>query len=103
MSVLSEIILDGQERALSDGVRRHLPYDRVSRKAFVCIGVRRCGKSTLLDQIMAALIAEGIPLRCSCARQHTRRSPYFPAWSAGTTVTALGGAKRRGEQCISSP
>ncbi len=61
MSVLSEIILDGQERALSEGVRRHLPYERVSRKAFVCIGVRRCGKSTLLDQIMAELIAEGIP------------------------------------------
>jgi len=60
MSYLSEIILDGQERALSCGVQRHLSYELVSRKAFVCIGVRRCGKSTLLDQIMAALIGKGI-------------------------------------------
>lgn len=61
MSALSEIILDGQERALSGGIRRHLPYELVPRKAFVCIGVRRCGKSTLLDQIMEKLLAEGVP------------------------------------------
>lgn len=61
MRVLSQIILDGQERELCEGTRRHLQYELVSRKAFVCIGVRRCGKSTLLDQMMQALIHKGVP------------------------------------------
>ena len=60
MSSLSEIILDGQERALACGVRRHLQYELVPGKALVCVGVRRCGKSTLLDQIMARLSRDGI-------------------------------------------
>jgi len=60
MSVISEILLDGQDRDLTVGTRRHLRYEWVSGKAFVCIGVRRCGKSTLLDQIMHALVEEGV-------------------------------------------
>lgn len=60
MSTLSEIIVDGQVRELSAGITRHLPYERVESKAFVCIGVRRCGKSTLMDQIMETLIANGV-------------------------------------------
>ncbi len=60
MSVISEIILDGQERDLTLGTPRHIPYELVARKAFVCIGVRRCGKSTLMDQIMQKLIGQGV-------------------------------------------
>jgi len=60
MNALSEIVLDGQERPLECGVPRHLPYELAQGKAFVCIGVRRCGKSTLLDQIMERLQTDGI-------------------------------------------
>lgn len=42
LDLLKEIILDFQEQPLECGVTRHLPYERVSGKAFVCVGVRRC-------------------------------------------------------------
>ncbi len=60
MSAVAEIILDGQERELECGVSRHLNYELVPGKAFICIGVRRCGKSTLLDQIMQQLIRNNV-------------------------------------------
>ena len=50
--LLKEIILDFQNESLETGIKRHLKYELVQGKAFVCIGVRRCGKSTLLYQII---------------------------------------------------
>lgn len=49
---LKEIILNFQSEILDTGIKRHLSYELVRGKAFVCIGVRRCGKSTLLYQII---------------------------------------------------
>lgn len=53
--ILQQIILDFQVQELYEGVPRHLKYEMVPRKAFVCIGVRRCGKSTFLYQIINQL------------------------------------------------
>jgi predicted AAA+ superfamily ATPase len=60
LELLKEIILDFQSETLDTGVKRHLQYDIVKGKAFVCIGVRRCGKSTLLYQIIDALENQGV-------------------------------------------
>lgn len=58
--IVKEIILDFQSEVLETGIKRHLSYELVPRKAFVCIGVRRCGKSTLLFQIMEQLLKKGV-------------------------------------------
>lgn len=60
---LKELILDFQSQPLTPGVPRDLALERVPRKAAVCIGVRRCGKSTLLFQEMDRLLKQGISLQ----------------------------------------
>lgn len=60
LEILKEIILDFQSEILSAGIKRHLNYELVKGKAFVCIGVRRCGKSTLLYQIIEDLEKQGV-------------------------------------------
>lgn len=60
LDLLKELILDFQNQVLDTGIKRHLKYEPVRGKAFVCIGVRRCGKSTLLYQIIEDLRRKGI-------------------------------------------
>lgn len=60
LEILQEIILDFQSEVLNTGTKRHLQYELVKGKAFVCIGVRRCGKSTLLYQIIKDLENQGV-------------------------------------------
>jgi len=60
IELLKEIILDFQNESLETGVKRHLGYELVQGKAFICIGVRRCGKSTLLYQIIDDLKRKGV-------------------------------------------
>jgi hypothetical protein len=60
LDFLKELILDFQNETLDTGIKRHLDYERVKGKAFVCIGVRRCGKSTLLYQIIEDLRRSGV-------------------------------------------
>ena len=60
LEAVKEIILDFQEEAFSTGIKRHLEYELVEGKVFVGIGVRRCGKSTLLYQIIEDLELKGI-------------------------------------------
>ena len=57
---LQEIILDFQELQLETGTPRRLKLTTLPGKASVCIGVRRCGKSTYLFQIMEQLKREGV-------------------------------------------
>ncbi len=59
LEILKEIILDFQNESLFTGTKRHLQYELVKGKAFVCIGVRRSGKSTLLYQIVEDLKNQG--------------------------------------------
>jgi len=50
LETLKEIILDNQETELFTGSLRHIEMPNLQGKASICIGVRRCGKSTLLNQ-----------------------------------------------------
>jgi uncharacterized protein len=61
LETVKTIILDSQEAAFLTGIPRRLPLKPVSGKAAVCIGVRRCGKSTYLNQIIQKLIDDGVP------------------------------------------
>ncbi len=61
IETLKKIILDFQENEFSSGVPRNLKIKSVRGKASVCIGVRRCGKTTLFYQIMNSLKNKGIP------------------------------------------
>jgi len=61
LETVKTVILDSQETTLLTGVPRRFQLETVPRKAAVCIGVRRCGKSTYLHQIMQRLIDDGVP------------------------------------------
>jgi predicted AAA+ superfamily ATPase len=43
-----------------NGVPRHLKIETVSGKVTICSGVRRCGKSTLMFQLIRRLLDSGI-------------------------------------------
>lgn len=58
---LKSIILDFQELPFTPGVPRRLDVQPVPGKASICIGVRRSGKSTYLQQVMQRLLDSGEP------------------------------------------
>jgi predicted AAA+ superfamily ATPase len=60
-ALIKELILEFQAQKLDTGTCRTLVYTPVKNKAFTCIGVRRCGKSTFLFQIMEHLLHKGVP------------------------------------------
>jgi predicted AAA+ superfamily ATPase len=60
LQLLKEIILDAQESVLFTGVQRSLQVTPVEKKATIIIGVRRCGKTILLNQVVNRLISEGV-------------------------------------------
>ncbi len=55
VTTLKEIILDFQRDNLFTGITRHIAYEIIKDKVFICIGVRRSGKTTLLHQIIKKL------------------------------------------------
>lgn len=57
---LKEIILDYQEVKLFEGTLRSIVITPVAKKASIYIGVRRCGKSTLMFQVIGRLLAKGV-------------------------------------------
>ena len=60
IDIIKEMIFDFQNEVLETGTRRHFEYEVVPKKAFICIGVRRCGKSTLLYQVISDLMEQGV-------------------------------------------
>lgn len=58
--IIRSLILDFHESQPFSGVPRHLCVDTVPGKATVLIGVRRCGKSTYLFQLMEKLLSSGV-------------------------------------------
>ncbi len=60
INLIKELILDFQNEQLFTGIKRHLEYQVIEKKAFVCMGVRRGGKSTFLYQIIDDLLKQGI-------------------------------------------
>lgn len=61
IDAIKTIVLDFQDVVLETGVPRHLVAEPVPNKATVCIGVRRCGKSTYMYQRMQHLMDTGVP------------------------------------------
>lgn len=59
IQTIQDVLLEAQRQARFTGVTRRLAYRLAPGKAFVCIGVRRCGKSTLLNQMIARLLGRG--------------------------------------------
>ena len=60
LQLLKEIILDAREGVLFTGTQRNLRITPVEKKATIIIGVRRCGKTILLNQVVSRLISEGV-------------------------------------------
>jgi predicted AAA+ superfamily ATPase len=60
LQLLQEIILDSQEEEFFTGTLRRLEVSAIDKKATILIGVRRCGKSTFMHQILSRLMADGI-------------------------------------------
>ncbi|MBA4388352.1 MAG: AAA family ATPase [Verrucomicrobia bacterium] len=60
LELLKTLILDAQADIPFTGVTRGLAWETARGKAFVCMGVRRSGKSTFLAQIMLDLLNRGI-------------------------------------------
>lgn len=61
IDTLRAMILDFQEASLETGVPRRMALHAAPRKASVCIGVRRSGKSTFMFQIMQRLLDHKVP------------------------------------------
>ena len=62
IDLLREIILDAQSANLFTGTTRQTDIVPVKNKATVIIGVRRSGKSTLLNQIAYNLLSSGVSI-----------------------------------------
>jgi uncharacterized protein len=61
VTLIQDLLVEAQNQEWFTGIPRHLDCQLMSGKALACIGVRRCGKSTFLHQIMGRLLNEGIP------------------------------------------
>jgi uncharacterized protein len=59
IKMLQQIILDGQEQNFFTGINRTLEVIPLEKKATILTGVRRCGKSTYLHQIIERLKQKG--------------------------------------------
>lgn len=60
IELLKELILDAQNTTFFTGTPRRLEVTSVQNKATVIIGVRRSGKSTLLNQIISRWLSIGV-------------------------------------------
>jgi predicted AAA+ superfamily ATPase len=58
--LLKELILNGQTESLFTGTHRQLKISQVGKKATIIIGVRRCGKSTFINQVANRLQTKGL-------------------------------------------
>lgn len=61
LETIKTLLLDFRETVLETGVARMMQLEVVPGKATVCVGVRRCGKSTYMFQIMQRLFEQGVP------------------------------------------
>lgn len=60
IELLKEIILDGQLTTLFTGTNRRVEVTPVPNKATVIIGVRRCGKSIFINQVVNKYLISGV-------------------------------------------
>ena len=59
--IFMELIASSQEQELHKGYPRDVKLKTLEGKITVCVGVRRCGKSTLMQQQFHALEERGVP------------------------------------------
>lgn len=59
VQIVQDVLIESQRQQRFTGILRRLDYRIVPGKAFVCVGVRRCGKSTLLNQMIVNLLEQG--------------------------------------------
>ncbi len=57
---LKEIILQGQRCNVSTLIKRDLLIERIEKKATIILGIRRCGKTSLLLEYVNSLISSGV-------------------------------------------
>lgn len=60
LETLKTLILDFQESPLVTGISRVTQIEPVPGKATICVGVRRCGKSTYMFQVIKSLLEKGV-------------------------------------------
>lgn len=60
LEIIKTLLLDFLEATLETGVLRRTRIESVPGKATVCVGVRRCGKSTYMFQVIQNLIEQGV-------------------------------------------
>lgn len=60
-NIVAEHIADTQTRELRDFCPRELNVTALNEVVSIVVGVRRCGKSTLMESIMNTLIRSGVP------------------------------------------
>lgn len=58
--IFRQLISTGHRRPVQTGSARDVQLRRMKNKVCVCLGVRRCGKTTLMNERMAELIANGV-------------------------------------------
>ena len=59
-ALFQQLILDAQQQEYFTGTPRRIHIEMLPGKATVLIGVRRCGKSTFLNQVLARLLSDGV-------------------------------------------
>ncbi len=60
LDIVKTLILDFLETPLKTGIARRVQIEPVPGKATVCVGVRRCGKSTYMLQVIQSLLDKGV-------------------------------------------
>ena len=59
-SIVTEQIIDNQQIDFASASPRSLELKTLNGVISIVMGVRRCGKSTLMETIMASLVAKGV-------------------------------------------
>lgn len=60
-TIIAEQIIDNQQTEFAVGSPRTLEVQAIDGVISIVMGVRRCGKSTLMESIMARLVTKGVP------------------------------------------
>lgn len=63
---LKEIILENQEIRTDNLIKRDLIVERIEKKATIILGIRRCGKTSLLLEYINSLILDGVDKNQIC-------------------------------------
>ena len=63
---LQEIIIEHQQLPLMEIVQRDIAIERIPRKATTLIGIRRCGKTTVMLQREKEILSQGISRKAIC-------------------------------------